>query len=627
MPGLSFLCSADGVSNQKSFYLRSAQSPDHPDGYKREVFFENEKFFLGGSSYDGYPINYFENDDHYIFVEGKIYFDGRESLESRLVSFAEELFSGGDDQKNLIKSRLLHFDGAFIIFFFDKRTRRIVIVNDLLSRLPFYLYCSENSICISRDYSFINANIDEKVFDAVFVSDYLLFGYFLGTGTFLKDVERVPPSCVITIDVDNCSVSKEVVHEFNFEDKKHKYKSANQNAKDLAELFIGACRKQVSVSGKTIVSLSGGMDSRAICAGLLKGGQEFFARTWIDFDKNAKCDAETAEQLTKVLNIKWKVEELPRALGRKNLDILTLKNGFADFTNVHALSYFTSVRNEFGTDIVMLSGNGGDKVMPDLRPYKKVKSIDDLVDFIIAKNCAFSLRAVAALTGGSEEKIKRRLRDHILSYPEKSLRQKYVHFLIYERLFGRFLEGEDRKRAFFWSSSPFLSIPFFCYAMNCPDSQKTNRYLYAKFLSMLSPDALNVGYAIQYGTNVDSTIRISIAKDKSLFWQVIRRINKLPNPVRFIYKKMKGPQAEEKPKVRHSVFRVLSNCLKEQIDGCPSLTQVFSDGALNDVLAKLDEYDTRSLDRLFVVISAIEYLSNGQSTIEKYSGEDFNYFE
>jgi len=84
--------------------------------------------------------------------------------------------------------------------------------------------------------------------------------------------------------------------------------------------------------------------------------------------------------------------------------------------------------------------------------------------------------------------IRRSVRDRLRLYPETDPASKYVHFLVYERGANFLFEGEDRNR-FFWSTTPFYSIDFFRYAMNCPPEQKTRYNLYRSFLTELAPAA------------------------------------------------------------------------------------------------------------------------------------------
>jgi len=83
----------------------------------------------------------------------------------------------------------------------------------------------------------------------------------------------------------------------------------------------------------------------------------------------------------------------------------------------------------------------------------------------------------------------------VMAYPEKEWENRYMHFLHFDRCFKWQFEGEDKNRCYFWSLTPFYSIPFFNYVMNCPETTKKRFKLYREFLLRLSPEAMAIDNA------------------------------------------------------------------------------------------------------------------------------------
>ena len=64
---------------------------------------------------------------------------------------------------------------------------------------------------------------------------------------------------------------------------------------------------------------------------------------------------------------------------------------------------------------------------------------------------------------------------------------------------------------------------------------------------MLSPDILGIKYVCQEDVSMFSNTNVSIEKDRFWFWQLVRKVRRLPNPIRFVYKKVKGCFNREVP--------------------------------------------------------------------------------
>lgn len=618
MPGINFMCALNkDLESKRKASQQVLETLLYEEDHFSEVLLDDQAYILSCVKYEKYPVTCFENDEFFICLEGKIYSEGKNCLKDELTRLAQELFSDRKDIKEFLADWLLDTDGDFVIFFLHKPTRRVVIINDVFSRLTLYCYQKDNYIIISRDYHFVSTLIDEKNFDKIAIAQYLLFGFCLDSRTYLEGVGRVAPSTLIRIDPEKHSFQKDVVHIFNFEIKKNKGKSVKQNARALVPLYVEACGKRANFDTPVILSLSGGMDSRTVCAALLKAGVKFKAVSQLGFNNNNLLDVSTAKQLADVLGVEWKKYQLEHGLGEKALEILKFKSGHFYLNRPQFLSYIKALEKDFGSGTVFFSGNGGDRLFNDIRPNIKVKSIDDLIKFILRGGpnaTGFSVKDVSELTGLDEDEIMEELRRHFGAYPEKSMSQKNVHFNIYGQSFNLHHLGDDLKKNFMWSVTPYWSIQVFKHLMNCPDGQKKNRYLYTNFLSMLCPEAIEVPYADNLAKE-----GIVISKDKSCFWQLIRTIRKWPNPVRFIIKKMKKIIAkpnENIAKYNHSPD--LISCLREQLFDGSEVTKVLSKTALDDIFRKKEDCSNHAMGCLFTITSAIEYISSGRSSIENY---------
>ncbi len=603
MPGLSFIYDSEAGLEYKGRLIRCAlDSLIHFSDYKRDVLLEDKFYFLGCTTYKEYPVATFENDEYLIYLEGKIYGLSIQNVEKELVELANIAMSTANQPKFFIAERLLNMDGDFIVFILDKKFHRIVVLNDALARLPLYICRSKGQLILSRELAFIQKVSDKTALDRIAIAQYLLFGYPLGKRTLMEDIHRVAPATLISIDARNSKIEIENIHRFNFEEKKYSFIKNEENARQLVDLFDQSSRQRTLQENgyRNILSLSGGRDSISVAAALKRGDIPFCAATFLTHGKNNINDVESASMIADRYNIQWKLFALAPPKGKDYLTLLRIKQGLNYLGMSFILSFFERIKDTYGTRLVYLTGDGGDKLLPDLRPSRKVKNTDALVKYIISANQVFPLSAVAQLTGATEADIVEELRNHILSYPEKDCVQKYVHFVICERGFKWLFEGEDRNRCYFWSASPFWSMPFLHYAMNCPDDQKKKYGLYNNFLNILISGQMNNDYR---------NLRIPVTTGKFIIKNVFVL---LPPGMKLAIKKYLLKNAH-----CYGNNSDIMNCFREQLRTSPVSDYLKMDAA------RVSSYDKFQINNLFSITSLIAEIKGAQSALKTYCDCDF----
>ena len=487
MPGLSFICDfKKNITEKESIILQSLDSLIHFEEYKQKILLKEKFYFLGYTKYKEYPITFFNNKKYCIYLEGKIYDKDYSTIDSELNGLAELIFQNQTKTNKQLTDWLLNTDGDFIVFILSKRSNEIAIFNDALGRLPLYYYKSRDILLVSRELRFITNILNDYKFDKMAIAQYLLFGYSLGKRTLLENIYRLKPATLIIANTKESKLKIDIIYQYNFEIKKYFDRNTERNASNLVSLFSKACKNRVNPNNKNILSLSGGLDSRAVAAGLYKNNIPFSGTTFLDYNKAYKVDVRIVKQLAELFNIDLKLFDLVPPKGKDLHKLLKIKNGL----NWLAISYYIQFLNKIKetniSNVIFLTGDGGDKLLPNIKPTVKLKSVNGLVIYIIFKNKIFPLDIVSRLTQIPKSEIITELTNHFLSYPEQELSQKYVHFLVFERAFKWLFEGEDRNRCYFWSVTPFYSMHFFNYAMNCSDKQKSKYNLYHQFFKELS---------------------------------------------------------------------------------------------------------------------------------------------
>jgi asparagine synthase (glutamine-hydrolysing) len=281
----------------------------------------------------------------------------------------------------------------------------------------------------------------------------------------------------------------------NLEDQEPSPQSISLNAGHLVELFRVACAHRTTATGTNVVSLSGGLDSRAVAACLRQENQTVAAASFLDHQGDNQGDFQVARQVAEYLNLPWYSFQLSPPREEEVHTLLRLKQGANNLEMSFILVFLARLFRTFGPDLTYFTGDGGGDTLGESRPYRKLGSPAALLDYLVERYQIFPLQMAAALTGILARDLMAVLGDLMASYPETTPARKYQHFFCLEVAVRQYHEGEDRNRQYFWSVSPFYSPPFFAYALRCPDHQKRRLRLYQRFLEILSPGLENIPYA------------------------------------------------------------------------------------------------------------------------------------
>lgn len=488
MPGLS-LIRADGEIDDHALD-RGLDDVCFFDGYTCRELHRTADTALVATGYEEYPVHVVETDDAVVALEGHLY--GIRNRDEALRTVSSWVTSGRTDR---LAAWLDERDGDFLLVVIDRASGEIHLANDALGRLPTYRASRDGTTVVSREIAFVRTVLAnqgrESALDPLGVAQTLLFGYQLGTRTLFDGIERLPPGTIGHVD-QRGDAEVNQVNGFDFERKTHRRRSRQTNASRLKALFLDACHNRAGVGGPNVVALSGGFDSRTVAAGYRHAGIPFTAATY-QLDGQQTADVRLAAEVADALDVEWTRYDVTGG-PQHRATLLAIKQGLNYLYVDFLLDFLEQLRDTHGP-LTLVTGDGGDKALPDLTPGRPLGTFDDLIEYTLAQNAVFSAADAAAIAGVERHRLLESVRDRFRGYPEVAHEAAYVHFLVRERGINWLNEGEDRNRYFGWSVSPFYSVPFFRYAMNCPDEQKRANRLYHEFLGKLSSDLLDVEYA------------------------------------------------------------------------------------------------------------------------------------
>lgn len=588
MPGINLAISLGGNPQSRRAELQRLQDTmRHHDSYRSDVLLAEGQLFLGATRYPEYPLSILDRGDHLIVLEGLVYNKSRRQVEEELGSLAVHFAEGVEV---VLKARdwILSSFGDYVVLLLDRVRQRLLYLTDALGRLPLYCCQEEGLFGLSREVKFLTGIMPSARYDRQAIAESLLIGNPLGSRTLIEEISRVEAATVGTVDLASGQIRSSVVYEFNLDDLRHADKSVERLAGDLRDLFVEACRDISSGCGdrRQVVSLSGGVDSRAVACGMKLVKDDISAVTFRD---PAGVDAAIAEQVARALGIGWQLfetEPFGVALAER---IALLKDGLNSIT--HLLPFFDQLRDTYGSGLVYYTGDGANWSLKKIAPSRKPVSMDMLVDIIIGRSTEIPLAQVASLTGRDEADIRVGIAERVRMYPEQDLSQRYNHFVLYERGPRWLFEGEDRNRCFFWSTTPFFYFPFLQYGLQIPNSKRRMFRLFELFLAGLSPECMGVDYE-RWGAPFASPRRY-------LFCYAFGLWESIPPSARTVINHAR------RRRQRH-VRADLKDHLMESLDECPTVAHYLS----REELVRILEQGC-GMSKLQDLVTLVAYMRHG----------------
>jgi len=625
MPGLSLKFDVSKVRKKAEsctddLFFKALNSTIYDSRYKVEILLKDYPYTIGCTKYPGYPIKILQDNNYWICIEGRLYNKEGSLLQKEINDLMNCIFDSNSDKdrhKKTIVDWLLETDGEFIIYALNKVTKDFAIVNDVLGRLPLYYHKKKEELMVSREAHLLSELIhhyqdNPSKFDKMGIAQYLLFCHTFGKRTILSNMYRLEPASILRIYNINSEVKIDNLFCFNFEEKKYYNESIEKSVGRLVSLFSEACKSRTNYNGRNLISLSGGFDSRAVAASFdkikIRGDAVTFYRRWQTAVIGSTPETQVAQEIANLFGLGWQ-NSPAEPKGSHLLSLLKIKSGLSPLSYSHLLAFLEVQKNNHRpSETTIFTGHGGDMIFANIKPRGRKKygaSLDRLVRGIIQERGYLSLSDVAALVRSDEDQIINEIKNVLSLYPEKYSSYKYIHYLFYETTFKVDHEAEDIHRYYFWSVSPFYSIPFFDYAINCVGKNKSPGDLYREFLFELSPSVAEIK---------NSNWGCSILSNRYKLLQFLQSFNyrhpKLKKIIRRITKKTQV--AKDDPRIR---------AIRGQINNCNDISDILSFNRIEEILKNHSGYTRVGIDNLFTITSLIERISCDNSSIQRYYGE------
>lgn len=445
-----------------------------------KLLFSNDKISITKTESTDYPISLHKLDrDTLLIIEGKIYDRELESIIATVNAFYHT-------ELKALDNFIFNIDGEFYIYLVDLISNVLHVYGDHLNRLPLYYGRNGTQWMVSRDIYHLT-RFHSSTIDRLNLAEYLVLNYNLEERTLFSGIYSLQINRLLRVNMstgDMASLAREAYHVLPAESTI--LKLSDKVLDGIVDSFVLSCKNRCGV--KNVLSLSGGMDSRSLAVGLKRAGLSYSAVTFEDEDGTATNDVIIAEEIARTLELDWTKIQLDNSSFPDDVySAVRFKLGIQPSRLYFLYQYCHKVLNAYGGSITFFTGDGGDKVFPDLSDGISFDDNQKLLDHILKEHSEFSLCDAAFLAGVPESDLRNQFLRIVDELPGNQSKLKYEQFILRGRMKRYIFEGEDRNRAYYWSTTPFLSKPFFSLMMSIDRNIKANSEFYRSFVARLDP--------------------------------------------------------------------------------------------------------------------------------------------
>ena len=211
-----------------------------------------------------------------------------------------------------IKTRSFEFlrdiDGCYVAVFYDKKEKKVYLITDRYGFKPLYWAMINDDLVWSSEVKGFLGHIDFKpVIDRQAVLEFFDIGYLLENRTWFEGVELVPSASVLTFELKKSKT--EIKHYWFWSDIKPIKGPIDESelAEELGRLFKQSVCKLVNKNERIGITLSGGLDSRAILAAVPEDYKPLHTFT---FGQKGCDDIKIAKKVSEIKGAKHHILEI-----------------------------------------------------------------------------------------------------------------------------------------------------------------------------------------------------------------------------------------------------------------------------------------------------------------------------
>lgn len=423
-------------------------------------------------------------------------------------------------------------NGSFIIAIFDFRRKKLLLATDRFGLRPLYYSVNSDRIVFGSE---IKAILQDKSvprdLDRASIIDFFHYGEILGNGTFFESVKILPPAAVATYHEGDFFLSSY----WKLQYRPDRSRSEDDIVRDLVRSFSHAVRIRMKENLRYGISLSGGLDSRAVLAAMKKEG---LLRDTLAFTHSIPRSNELriAKEVARVAGVQH--EEV--LLDADSLvcfaeDAVYRTDGMANILHCYILDCFDRIREKvdvsfhgFAGDLLLGGSCLDDSILMERNERDLLKAIQKKITLFSPEMLQNLLKSdfIESHQMDFDESLQRALAE--IDEPEVGNRSDSFFLQNHVRRFTRL--GGILYRSKCEEAMPTYDNDFFDVVLSIPPEMRKGHRIFLEFLRALSPELAREKY-----------VKFMVPADASFFaWRVGARILSFNKRVRDFLLRISG---------------------------------------------------------------------------------------
>lgn len=467
MPGIYGLVNKKDTKNNLQNMSKTMYLYDH--FIQDELFYDDcvaaSRVHTGLVGTDHSPI---KSNDLYVWVEGEAYNISEVAKELNLKANSLPTLLVKADESNQLEKCLNQLDGYFCAAIYDKKYQKIKLISDRYGMRFLHWYHHEGLFAWGSEPKAILAinNVDKSL-DSDSFNCFMQLGYLLDENTWFENIKLIKPATILEYDLYKDKVTQS--YYWSWSEIKPSNLSFDEAVDLLGELFIQAVSKRFNPNEKIGISLSGGLDSRAIFAAVdtLYPDYKGFAYTF----GVPKCDDITIAQEVISLSKNW--QHYNYYITANNWFESRIKriwntDGMQDMKHMHGSEFLSDISTKID---INLNGYAGDAILGGSFLY----------------NIPFNQRATERNTASFYKNFT-----NLTDIDDSFYNIKHVEPHLYMNRIRRFTTyGSINALPWVEQRKPFLDNKLIELVFSLPDEYRANNKIYSVMLKKYFPHYFN----------------------------------------------------------------------------------------------------------------------------------------
>lgn len=229
-------------------------------------------------------------------------------------------------------------DGSFCIAIYDLATHEFLLINDRFSSHPLFFYLTDRKMLLfgTQLSSILQSSEVPRELNMGSIFEFFTLERVLGTKTFYKDINLLPPATLLHYRDGNISFSP--YWEMKYKEEKH---AEGYYVDELATAIKKSVERSTRGNNRFGLLLSGGLDSRMV---LVASEKKMVCFTFGDFENR---EFKIAKRIAKAKGCKHVFLKRDRDHYVNLVDkAVEIGDGMYGYVHAHSIGFFDQIRQE-----------------------------------------------------------------------------------------------------------------------------------------------------------------------------------------------------------------------------------------------------------------------------------------